>query len=452
MTKYPGIATDLYQLTMAAGYHAHQRNEKATFELFVRTLPPHRSFLVVAGVQQALEYLQSLRFSAEEISYLKSLPVFAHVSAEFFAYLREFKFTGDVWAMPEGTIAFPNEPILRITAPLIEAQILETYLLATINFQTLIATKAARINSVARGRGIVEFGTRRAHGMDAGLHAARASFIGGCIGTSNVEAGLRFGLPVFGTAAHSWVMSFENEFDSFTAFHKIFPEHTTLLLDTYDTIAAAKMAVKIGHSLRGVRLDSGDLLTLSKQVREILDAGGLQQTKIMASGDLDEEKIADLLAQNAPIDLFGVGTDLSTSRDAPALAGVYKLVELNGKPKMKLSQDKATYPCCKQVWRTYDKNGAFQHDIIGIASESHPDAEPLLQPVMLAGKLLGAEPTLQNMQTLAHEQLQKLPEKYKLLTAAAIYPVSFSAQLEAVRQRELKLHSSTATYFAPTRS
>ncbi len=449
MTQYLGIATDLYQLTMAAGYHAHQRNETATFELFVRKLPPHRSFLMVAGIAQALEYLQALRFSNEEISYLKSLPMFAHVSEEFFVYLREFKFTGDVWATPEGTIAFPNEPILRITAPLIEAQILETYLLATINFQTLIATKAARIVSAANGCGIVEFGTRRAHGMDAGLHAARASFIGGCVGTSNVEAGLRFGLPVFGTAAHSWVMSFENEFDSFTAFHKIFPEHTTLLLDTYDTLAAAKMATKIGSSLRGVRLDSGDLLTMSKQVREILDAGGLQQTKIMASGDLDEEKIADLLAQDAPIDLFGVGTDLSTSRDAPALAGVYKLVELNGKPKMKLSQDKATYPYCKQVWRVSDKDEIFQHDIIGLATESHPDAKPLLQQVMQSGKLLDAQATLQNMQTLAHEQLQKLPAKYKLLTDAATYPVNFSTQLESARQRELKLHSSTAKSVAP---
>ena len=434
MTQHLGLATDLYQLTMAAGYHAHQRNESASFELFIRKFPANRSFLVVAGLAQALEYLQALRFSEAEVSFLKSLPIFSLVSEDFFTYLRNFRFSGDVRTMPEGTIAFPNEPILRITAPLIEAQILETYLLSTINFQTLIASKAARIVEAAKGRAIIEFGTRRAHGMDAALHAARAAFIGGCVGTSNVEAAMKFDLPVYGTAAHSWIMSFDNEYDAFKAFHKIFPEHTTLLIDTYDTIAAAQLATEIGPSLRGVRIDSGDLLSLSKQVRTIFDEAGMQQTKIMASGDLDEDKIAELLAQDAPIDSFGVGTDLSTSRDAPALSGVYKLVELNGQPKMKLSQDKATYPYCKQVWREYADDGMFVGDIIGIADEHEQRGAELLKLVMSNGEPVESLPTLPATQEHARQQLQSLPEIYKSLHNPENYPVRFSARLEQEKQ------------------
>ena len=442
MNRMYGLATDLYQLTMAAGYHAHRHNhrdtEKASFELFARRLPSQRSYLVVAGLEQAVEYLRNLRFSAEEIAFLQALPVFAHVSPDFFAYLRDFRFSGDVWAMPEGTIAFAGEPLLRVTAPLIEAQILETYLLATINFQTLIASKAARIVDAANGRGIIEFGARRAHGMDAALYAARAAFIGGCIGTSNVEAAMRFGLPVYGTAAHSWIMSFAREEDAFRAFHEIFPEHTTLLLDTYDTLAAAKLATGIGPSLRGVRLDSGDLCKLSKQVRAILDQAGLQQTKIMASGDLDEFKIAAMLAQGAPIDSFGVGTELSTSRDEPALGGVYKLVELNGQPKMKLSQDKATYPYCKQVWREYADDGSFLGDTIGIATEENMRGDALLKPVMRAGELIAPLPNLVKIQTHARAQLQSLPEIFKALARPERYAVRYSAELESRRQALLQ--------------
>jgi len=432
-----GIATDLYQLTMAAGYHAHRRTEEASFELFARRLPSHRSYLVVAGLAQAVEYLQNLRFSEEEISYLQSLSVFKQVSKDFFAYLRDFRFSGEVWAMPEGTVAFAGEPLLRVTAPMIEAQILETWLLSTINFQTLIASKAARIVDAAQGRAIVEFGARRAHGMEAALYAARAAFIGGCLGTSNVEAGMRFGVPVYGTAAHSWIMSFDREYDAFQAFHKIFPEHTTLLLDTYDTIAGAKLATKIGPSLRGVRLDSGDLGKLSKQVRVILDHAGMQNTKIMASGDLDEFKITELLAQGAPIDLFGVGTELSTSRDDPALGGVYKLVELNGQPKMKLSQAKATYPYRKQVWRSYADDGNFLGDLIGIAHESDLPGETLMQPVMRNGKVIAPLPSLAETQKYARQQIQSLPEIYKALTAPQTYPVRYSQKLEMCRQELL---------------
>lgn len=438
MNRMYGTATDLYQLTMAAGYHAYRRTEKASFELFARRLPPHRSYLVTAGLEQALEYLRNLRFSEAEIAFLQSLPVFAHVSPDFFAYLREFRFSGDVWAMPEGTVAFAGEPLLRITAPLIEAQILETYLLATVNFQTLIASKAARIVDAAKGRGIIEFGARRAHGMDAALYAARAAFIGGCIGTSNVEAAMQFGIPVYGTAAHSWIMSFDHEADAFRAFHEIFPEHTTLLLDTYDTLAAAKLATEIGPSLRGVRLDSGDLCELSKQVREILDQGGLQQTKIMASGDLDEFKIAAMLANGAPIDSFGVGTELSTSRDEPALGGVYKLVELDGQPKMKLSQDKATYPYCKQVWREYADDGTFLGDTITLADGTHSSGEALLQPVMRNGELIAPLPDLVTTQAYAHHQLQSLPEIYKNLAHPENYSVRYSQELENRRKGLLR--------------
>lgn len=433
-----GTATDLYQLTMAAGYHAHRRTEEASFELFVRRLPPHRSYLVIAGLAQAVEYLRNLRFSDEEIAYLQSLAVFKHVSPDFFAYLHDFRFSGDVWAMPEGTVAFAGEPLLRVTAPLIEAQILETWLLSTINFQTLIASKAARIVDAAQGRAIVEFGARRAHGMEAALYAARAAFIGGCIGTSNVEAGMRFGLPVYGTAAHSWVMSFDREFDAFRAFHEIFPEHTTLLLDTYDTIAGAKLATEIGPSLRGVRLDSGDLCALAKQVRVILDQAGMQNTKIMASGDLDEFKITELLAKGAPIDLFGVGTELSTSRDDPALGGVYKLVQLDGQPKMKLSKDKATYPYCKQVWRAYADDGTMLGDTIGMTEERELTGEALLRPVMRAGELIAPLPSLSETQHYARRQSQSLPEIYKALALPKQYPVRYSTALESRRQAMLQ--------------
>src|SRR5499426_1066319 len=424
---FSGLSTDLYQLTMAAAYHANGRHERASFELFTRKLPEGRSYLIVAGLEQALDYLRGVSFSAGDIEYLRGLPAFGYVSAEFFDYLRDFRFTGDVWAMPEGTVAFAGEPLLRVTAPLIEAQIVETYLLSTINFQTLIATKAARIVEAAQSRGIVEFGTRRAHGFGAGVYAARASFIGGCIGTSNVEAGRRFGLPVYGTAAHSFTMAFEHEIDAFRAYFKVFPDSATLLLDTYDTIGAARLATEFGPELRGVRLDSGDLVELSNRVRAILDEAGMRRTKIFASGDLNEFKIAELIAAGAPIDLFGVGTDLSTSRDAPALGGVYKLVEVefDGRvePKIKLSLDKATYPYRKQVWRATADDGLFVGDIIAKADETDlPDA-PLLEPVMLDGQGLATPPGLRDARERARLQLASLPAAHKRLIDAQPYPV-----------------------------
>lgn len=437
-SRLSGLATDLYQLTMAAAYHANRRNERASFELFIRKLPKDRSYLIVAGLEQSLDYLRRLSFSAEEIDYLRHLPVFAGVSPGFFDYLRNFRFTGDAWAMPEGTVAFAGEPLLRVTAPLIEAQMVETFLLSTINFQTMIATKASRVVEAARGRGVVEFGSRRAHGFEAAIYAARAAFIGGCVGTSNVEAGRMFDLPVYGTAAHSFTMAFEREMDAFRAYFKVFPESTTLLLDTYDTINAARMATEFGPKLRGVRLDSGNMVELSKQVRAILDEAGMRDTKIFASGDLNEYKIAEMLAAGAPIDLFGVGTQLSTSYDAPALGGIYKLVEVeyadHVEPKMKLSREKATYPRRKQVWRETASDGSFAGDVIARADETGLPGAPLLEPVMRNGQMIVALPGLREAQERARLQLTQLPARHKALQMAAPYPVSYSAELERCRR------------------
>jgi nicotinate phosphoribosyltransferase len=442
LARQLGLATDLYQLTMAAAYYANGRKERAVFELFIRRLPPERSYLVIAGLEQALDYLRNLSFSPEEIEYLKGLPVFAQVKEEFFDYLRDFSFTGDVWAMPEGTIAFAGEPLLRVNAPLIEAQIIETFLLATINFQTSIATKAARIVESGQGRGIIEFGARRCHGFGAAIYAARAAFIGGCIGTSNVEAGRMFDIPVYGTAAHSFVMAFDREIDAFRAYHEVFPQSTTLLLDTYDTVAAAHLATEFGPRLQGVRLDSGDMIELSKQVRAILDGAGMEATKILASGDLEEYKITRMLEAGAPIDLFGVGTELSTSRDAPALGGVYKLVALEEagsfKPKMKLSSDKATYPYGKQVWRLLTGDGKFGGDIIGIDQEMEREGETLLIAVMQNGKIINSLPRLTEIQDQARVQLARLPPQFKKNENADVYPVRYSEELERRRLELLK--------------
>ena len=423
----PALSTDLYQLTMAAGYFESGMRQHATFELFVRSLPPWRSYLMAAGLEQALEYLTMLRFKRDEIEFLRAQPVFNHVSREFFDFLAELRFTGDVWAMPEGTVAFANEPLLRITAPIIEAQLVETFLLSTINFETLIATKASRVVSAAQGRSVIDFGTRRAHGSQAGMLAARAAYIGGCAGTSNVEAGHRFGVPIFGTLAHSFIMAFDAEEEAFRAFLKVYPDTATILVDTYDTIAAVKLlAQKFGAVVPAVRLDSGDVLRLSKQARKILDAAGMTKTRIFCSGDLDEHRIAKLVAGGAPIDSFGVGTQLATSYDAPALGGVYKLVSAAGGGRIKLSRAKATYPLPKQVWRHKGK------DLICAADEARPgkDWQPLLRRVDLAAR----EP-LSSMRDRAMAELKKLPPKLRALDSEPDYPVKFSKRLEHERRK-----------------
>ena len=425
MNSHNSLKVDLYELTMAAGYFQNKVEARATFELSCHTMPENRSFLVACGLEQIIEYILNLRFANEDISFLKTLPVFRHVQQGFFDCLKNFKFTGDVWAMPEGEFFFAREPVIQIEAPIIEAQILETYLLSVLNIETLVAAKAARVVAAARAdgvaRGVIDFGSRRAHGPEAGVLAARAAYIGGCLGTSNVYAGRQFGIPVYGTMAHSWVEAFDSEEESFEKYHAVFPENTILLVDTYDTVGCVRKVVKmpLREKLKGVRLDSGDLKTLSKKVRAVLNKAGLPHVKILASGNLNEYKIAELVKARAPIDSFGVGTDMVTSRDCPALDLTYKLVEIqerNGtiKYKSKTSPQKKTIPGKKQVFRQYDKKGIFVKDTIGLASEDAPaGARALLRPVIRDGKLTEALPSLETVRQSVAEGLAKLPSSFK---------------------------------------
>ncbi|MGZ4841348.1 MAG: nicotinate phosphoribosyltransferase [Candidatus Angelobacter sp.] len=387
-----GLLTDLYELTMAAGYFQNHFRARATFELFVRHLPPHRNYLVAAGLEQAIEFLENVCFSAEEIAYLRGLPLFRHVHPEFFEHLADLRFTGDVWALPEGSIFFPGEPLLRVTAPIIEAQLLETSLLSAVHLQTLIATKAARITTVAAGRPVVEFGSRRAHGIEAGFLAARAAFIGGCAGTSNAYAGFRFGIPVFGTQAHSWIMAYEDEGTAFSNFLQVFPDGATLLVDTYDVRAAIEKIIAMGKKPRGIRLDSGDVLNDSIWARQRFNGIGWGDVQIFVSGDLNEERIEDILRNGGCMDSFGVGTALSTSSDAPSVGVIYKLVEVEFHDHIrgtaKFSAEKKTYPGRKQVFRSTSQDGKYSNDVIGLENEKIPGTEALLVPVMRDGKRL----------------------------------------------------------------
>lgn len=434
------LATDLYELTMAAAYFTCRVEARATFELFVRHLPAARRYLIAAGLEQALEYLEELRFTAEDIAYLRAHRSFRHIAPEFFDHLRDLRFTGEVWAIAEGTPVFQQEPLIRVTAPIIEAQLVETFLLATVNFQTMIASKAARVVQAAAGRDVVEFGSRRAHGSEAALYAGRAAYIGGCVGTSNVEAGLRFGIPTFGTMAHSFVMTFDDEIEAFERYAAAFPGSAALLIDTYDTVAAARKIVAAGLKPQMVRLDSGDLDRLSRAVRRVLDEGGLRQTRIFASGDLDEWRIAELVRAGAPVDAFGVGTRLSTSADEPSLGGVYKLVELESdherRGKVKTSEGKATYPGRKQVWRRRGPRGDYTGDLIAASDEPGPDdAEPLLECVMRDGRRLGPSPSLSEVRERSLDLVAKLPAELKATDGAAKYPVEISTRLASEQQR-----------------
>lgn len=400
------LLTDLYELTMAAGYFsAAMHHDEATFELSVRRLPAHRDFILVAGLQQALEYLANLRFTSDEIDYLRKLPQFSNAAPEFFDYLAAFRFTGNVFAVPEGTPMFAGEPILTIKAPLIEAQIPETYLLSTLTFQTLIATKAARVVSAAQGRDVYEFGTRRAHTPETGVLGARASYIGGCAGTSNTLAGFRFGIPVVGTAAHSWVMSFDSETEAFRRLQQLLGTGTVQLIDTYDTLEGARRAIALGRPLAGVRIDSGDSLALSREVRSLLDQANMQDVKIMLSGDLNEDRIARLLADGAPVDSFGVGTELATSADAPSMGAIYKIVELksNGvtRSTAKYSAEKISLPGAKQVFRYPDR------DLVGGSGECACGAEALQKPVMVNGEII-CRKTLEQSRERARQQLARV--------------------------------------------
>jgi len=431
------LFTDYYELTMCASYFDNKNFEPATFDLFIRRLPENRSYFLFAGLEEALQYLQNIEFTEEHLAYLKK----QGFNQDFLNYLGDFKFTGDVWAVPEGSVAFPNEPLIRITAPIIEAQLLETFLLNTINLQTMIATKASRVVYAAKGKSVIEFGLRREHGIDAGIKVARSSYIAGCNGTSNVLAGIAYSIPVFGTMAHSFIMSYPKEIDAFRAFAKTFPNKSTLLIDTYDETAGAEKAVIVakeleakGYRLGGVRLDSGDLTETSKKIRKILDDNGLGYVKIFVSGDLDEFKITQLLNDGAKIDSFGVGTKMGTSADRPYLDVIYKLCETmtaDGRfsPIMKLSKDKVTLPGRKQVYRFKDANGIIKKDIIALADEN-AKGEPLLVKVMEKGKLTYRLPTLEQIRTAASQNLSKLPEEYQALSNAQAYPVELSHKLQ----------------------
>lgn len=454
------LRTDLYQLTMAAGYfHRGMKDDVATCEMFVRRLPRARRYLVAMGREPVLRYLESLRFTSAELDYLASVPALRDaMTPAFRAYLEGFRFTGDVWAVPEGTVVFANEPLFRITAPIIEAQLVETFLLSTVNHATMVASKAARIVRAAGSAAVVEFGSRRTHPEEA-VDAARAACAAGCTGTSNVEAGMRHGLKITGTAAHMWTMAHASEEAAFEGYVAVFPNAAILLVDTYDTLRGAERAAKIAREkLQGVRLDSGDLLALSRGVRKVLDENGCGSAKIVASGDLNEYKIAALRAENAPIDLYGVGTDLVASIDAPALGGVYKLVELvRGGERVaiaKFSEGKGTLPGPHQVWRFHGEKGEMV-DTIALADEDPRElgegmgagdakgdvkAEALLVPAMRGGARIEAAESIDVIRRRVKMGLEALPAVAHELAEgppALVVKVSprLAALVEVVRAR-----------------
>jgi nicotinate phosphoribosyltransferase len=422
--------TDLYQLTMMAGYRSTGMDRRsATFEMFVRRLPKGRAYLVFAGLEQAVGDLLRLTFSAAQVEAIRHWPVFQHADPEFFDWLRAFRFEGDLWAVPEGTVVFAGEPLLRVQAPLAQAQLVETFLLASIGYPTLVASKAARTVEAAAGRPVLDYGARRGHGPHAGLLAARSAYLAGCSGTSQVEAAIRLGIPAVGTMAHSWVQSFASEAEAFTAFARTFPNASTLLVDTYDTLNGVRLACRIEPRVHAIRIDSGDIDSLSRESRAILDSMGRRDVKIFASGDLDEWSIDRLIKAGAPIDGFGVGTEMITSRDAPALSLVYKLVELDGVGKIKLSPGKKTYPMAKQVHRMSDARGRFVRDHV-TGAEEVAGGESLLVPVIRSGRLAASLPRLEAIRERCRSQCSRLPEYLRGTDAEPRYPLSYSDELE----------------------
>ena len=441
------LLTDLYQLTMMNGYlirgMAHTR---ACFELSFRNLPFGGGYLLFAGLEDAVRLLEELVLTGDEIEYLRSLGL---LSDEFLGALREFHFTGDLFAMPEGTPVFPGEPVLRVEAPLIEAQLVETALLNLVGFQTQVATKASRVVAAAEGDPVVDFGLRRAHGTNGAFLATRAAYIGGVFGTSNVLAGRRLGIPVKGTMAHSWVMSFDSELEAFRAYAMSYPDTSVLLVDTYDTLESGlENAILVGqeleaagHGLSGIRLDSGDLVALSREARKCLDEAGLEQTVIFASGDMDEYRIAELKIEGARIDAWGVGTRLVTAYDDPGHSGVYKLaaIERDGEwsPRHKRSDSpgKGTLPGRKQVWRVFGDSGMAERDRIALVDEDvdlGSEADALLEHLMHDGELCRSLPALEAAQVRARAELEHLPPGVRRIAEPDRYPVELSAGIEAL--------------------
>jgi nicotinate phosphoribosyltransferase len=426
------LLTDLYQLNMMQAYLDRGETKTAVFEFFVRKLPRERGFLIAAGLEQVLEFLVRLRFTPEELDWLASSGRF---SKNLIDYLEGLRFAGDIHAMAEGTVFFPDEPILRVTAALPEAQLIETRLINLLQFQSMIAAKAARMILASPGKRLVDFGLRRAHGAEAGLLAARASYIAGFAGTATVLADKEFGIPIFGTMAHSYIQVHDDEAEAFENFARARPKNLTLLIDTYDTEAAARKVVALaprlkaaGISIGAVRLDSGDLITLSKTVRRILDEGELRDVTIFASGGIDETAIANIIRSGAPIDGFGIGSSLTTSYDAPGLDCVYKLEEYAGLPRRKRSAGKATWPGRKQVWRRFGADGRMAGDILSLENDDQP-GEPLIELVMQGGKRLKPAPTLAEIRVRAARDLERLPEPLRRLEPGASYPVEVSEAL-----------------------
>jgi len=438
------LLTDLYQLTMLQGYHDYGMEDTAVFEFFVRRLRPERGFLLAAGLEQCLEFLEQMRFVPEELEWLASTRRF---SPALLTSLENLRFTGDVHAMPEGTVFFPNEPILRVTAPIAEAQLVETRLINLLHFETLIASKAARSVLMAPDKLLVDFGLRRAHGAEAGLLAARASYIAGFTGTSTVLAGQQFGIPLFGTMAHSFVQAHDDEALAFEHFAHAQPDNVVLLIDTWDTeaaahkvVALAKKLAQAGIRIKGVRIDSGDLAEHARRVRILLDAGGLEHVIIFVSGDLDEYELRDLLAAGAPVDGFGVGTRVVTSSDQPFLDCAYKLQEYAGRARRKRSEGKATWPGRKQVYRHFDAAGRMVRDVVTLEADAQP-GEPLLVPVMRGGRRLAAAPALPEVRRHAAENLGRLPEPLRRLEEFD-YPVEIAPALHELAA-QIDLSAST---------
>ncbi len=427
------LLTDLYQLTMLQSYREQKMDAAAVFEFYVRALPPGRGFLLAAGLEHCLEFLEHLRFTREDLGTLEKT---GHFSTGFLESLTSFRFTGDVDAMPEGTVVFADEPLLRVTAPLMQAQFVESRIINLLQYSTLVASKAARMVLAAGGKTLVDFGFRRAHGAEAGLLAARASYLAGFAGTATVKAGALWGIPLFGTMAHSYILAHEDELAAFENFAASQPDNLVLLLDTHDTVQAALKAAKLaarlnekGTALRAVRLDSGDLAALARQVREIFDERGLTHVRILASGDLDETKLTDFAQSNAPIDGYGIGTRLTTSADAPNLNCVYKLQEYAGVPRRKHAQEKSNVPGAKQVFRRFDETGCMQKDVVARMEETQ-EGMPLLQPVMRAGKRTRPLPSLEKIRERTRTSLAALPEALRSLGTGAVYPVEMSRALK----------------------
>ena len=436
----PALFVDLYELTMAQAYWQSGMTADATFSLFFRTYPPDRAYFVFAGLADALEHLEGFRFSGGDISYLRATKRF---DGDFLSYLQELRFTGSVWAMHEGAIAFAGEPVLEVTAPVIEAQLLETFLINQINLQTVLATKASRVVHAAQGKTVVDFAARRTHGREASDRLARLSYMVGFAGTSNALAGGIYGVPTFGTMAHSFITAFDDEAEAFRAYAKAFPDTTTFLVDTYDTVEGVRNAIDVakemlqrGNLLQAIRLDSGDLRDLAKTARTMLDEAGLEAVRIFASGGLDELAVEELVRLGAPIDGYGVGTKVGVSADAPWADCVYKMVTYDGRPVLKLSGDKATLPGPKQVFRHCGVGGRYATDIVGCASEPPPaGAKAFLHEVMLNGKALAPPLSLRHLRKRFVEYFERLPEEHKELRSPAAYEVRVSDALEGLRRR-----------------